>query len=262
MAELHALLAAEKVPKSAWDTLREETKKKFGNLQFFTGHTKTLKMLADSDANQAIEAAARDQKPVTTTVYDTLEYALQIFGRSEDLQYQKNATNRIATADVEFKGDVILHDMPVDELMGLEVRLTAIKEIILAVPTLDASRDWERAPGVNSYIWRSTNEDVTTKTEKTMTPVVLYEATVEHPAQVKEASRDIVIGRFTTRHLSGACRTMEKAEAIQNIDLLIEEIKKARMRANSTKVVAGHVSDILIPLILAPFKKEAFSVAA
>src|SRR6185295_6335886 len=117
MAKLHELLAAEKTPTGAWNQLYEDTMKKFKNgVHFFEGHSKSLAMIEESDSNKAIEAAAREEKPVTTTVYDTLEYALEIFGRAEDLQYQKNATNREATATVSWRGKVLLADMPVDEL--------------------------------------------------------------------------------------------------------------------------------------------------
>ena len=43
MPKLHELLAAEKTVSAAWNTINEETLKKFGNSHFFEGHTKTLK---------------------------------------------------------------------------------------------------------------------------------------------------------------------------------------------------------------------------
>jgi len=95
MAKLHELLAAEKTPTSAWNQLFEETLKKFGNVaHYFQGHSQSLSMIEDTEANKAIEAQTREEKPVATNVYETLEYALDIFGRAEDLQFQKNATIR------------------------------------------------------------------------------------------------------------------------------------------------------------------------
>jgi hypothetical protein len=117
MAKLHELLAAEKTPTGAWNQLYEDTMKKFKNpTHFFDGHSKSLKMIEDSPANTAIEDQAREEKPVTTNVYETLEYALDIFGKAEDLQYQKNATNRKAHGTVMWKGQPLLKDMPVDQL--------------------------------------------------------------------------------------------------------------------------------------------------
>ena len=76
----------------------------------------------------------------TATVPDTLEYALNVFGTSEDLQFQKNATNRIASADVMWGGKVLLPNMPVDQLLGLEARLPKIRELFESMPTLAGSR--------------------------------------------------------------------------------------------------------------------------
>lgn len=125
MAKLHELLAAEKTPTGAWNALFEDTTKKFKNpTHFFDGHSKSLSMIEESAGNANIEAQAREEKPVTTTVYDTLEYALDIFAKAEDLQYQKNTTNATAKGTVMWRGEAILKDLPVDELLGLEARLT------------------------------------------------------------------------------------------------------------------------------------------
>jgi hypothetical protein len=109
MAKLHELLAAEKTPTGAWNQLYEDTLKKFKNVShFFDGHSKSLAMIEEGPQSKAIEDQAREEKPVTTTVYDTLEYALDIFGKAEDLQYQKNETNRKATGTVLWRG-ILLH---------------------------------------------------------------------------------------------------------------------------------------------------------
>lgn len=68
MAKLHELLAAEKTPTGAWNTLYEETLKKFKNpVNYFEGHSRSLSMIEANEANKATEAEAREEKPVTTT---------------------------------------------------------------------------------------------------------------------------------------------------------------------------------------------------
>lgn len=109
MSKLHELLAAEKTPNAAWNALFEDTVKKFANPDhFFNGHSKSLKMIQDNPANEAIESQAKEEKPVTTTVFDTLEYALGIYANAEDLQYQKNKTNQKAVGTVKFRGQDFL----------------------------------------------------------------------------------------------------------------------------------------------------------
>lgn len=254
MPKLHELLAAEKTPTGAWNQLFEDTLKKFKNpAHFFDGHSKSLAMIEDSAGNKAIEDQAREEKPVTTTVLDTLEYALDIFGRAEDLQYQKNATNRKAGGTVMWRGIAMFIDLPVDELLGLEARLTKLRQLLDAVPTLDATKHWELAPNIGKHVWALRHPEETTKTEKQVIPITLKEATKEHPAQVQTVTKDAVIGKFTTIKRSGAATALQKAEGLKRIDELLIEIKQARMRANETVAEDGSIARNLVDLILEPF---------
>jgi len=258
MAKLHELLAAEKTPTGAWNQLYEDTLKKFKNpTHFFDGHSKSLAMIEDTEANKAVEAQAREEKPVTTTVYETLEYALDLYGKAEDLQYQKNATNRKATGTVLWRGEPLLRDMPVDELLGLEARLTKLRQLYAEVPTLDATKHWRPAEHIGRHVWETRHAEENTKTEKQTLPVVMSPATREHPAQIQAVQKDIVVGKFSTTKRSGAATALQKAEALKRIDELLVEIKQARMRANETVVEGGSVSEVLLPLLLEPFAASA-----
>lgn len=258
MTKLHELLAAEKTPTGAWNAVREDTLKKFKNpTHFFEGHTKSLKMIAESAENEAIQAQAREEKPVTTTVLATLEYALDLFANAENLQAVKNATNRIAIAHVEFRGQRILAGLPVDELLGLEARLARLREVWEAAPTLDATKHWVRATAQGVGVWETQYPEETTKTEKRMTPVVLAPATDKHPAQVKEATVDAVVGKITRIGRSGAVTALQKANAIKTVDELVVAIKQARMRANETDVeTVDNVGQVLSAILLRDFREE------
>lgn len=254
MAKLHELLAAEKTPTGAWNQLYEDTLKKFKNpSHFFDGHSRSLSMIEDSPANKAVEDQAREEKPVTTTVYDTLDYALDIFGKAEDLQYQKNATNRKATGTVMWGGKPLLSEMPVDQLLGLEARLTKLRALFAEVPTLDASKHWRLDTNTGAHVWVTQFPEETTKTEKQVIPITLKEATKEHPAQVQAIQKDVVVGKFTTVKRCGSATALQKAEAIKRIDELLIEVKQARMRANETETEKGSVASVLLPLLLEPF---------
>lgn len=255
MSKLHELLAAEKTPTGAWNQLIEDTIKKFKNPDhFFHGHSKSLHMIEDTPANQAVQDQAREEKPVTTTVYETLEYALDIFAKAEDLQYQKNATNRKAAGTVLWRGVPILVDLPVDELLGLEARLGRIRQLFADIPTLDATKHWHLANNIGAYVHEINFPEETTKTEKLVVPVVMSGATDKHPAQVQAVSKDVVVGKFTTIKRSGAATAIQKAEAIKRIDELLVEVKQARMRANETEVDAGNIASTLVTLILEPLE--------
>lgn len=257
MPKLHELLAAEKTPTGAWNQLYEDTLKKFKNsAHFFDGHSKSLAMIEDSPGNKAIEDQAREEKPVTTTVYETLQYALDIFGKAEDLQYQKNATNRKATGTVMWNGAPLLTDLPVDELLGLEARLTKLRQLLAEVPTLDATKHWTPAHNIGAHVYELQYPEQTTKTEKQLTAVTLKEATKEHPAQVQAVPRDVVVGKFTTIKRSGAATALQKAESMKRIDELLIQIKQARMRANETESERVSLAGTLVALILEPFEQS------
>jgi hypothetical protein len=252
MTKLHELLASEKTVAAAWNTLHAETLKKLNNDQFFSGHDKALKMLVDSPANEAIEAAAAEHKQMQTNVYDTLDYALDIFANAENLQATKNVTNTKALADVQFRGQTLFTSLPVDELLGLESRLGKMRELMLAVPTLDASRAWALDPQTGAWTGQPEHS---TKTEKIVGAVELSPATDKHPAQIEKVTRDVPVGKITLVRRSGAATAVQKAEAIKLVDELLVEVKKARMRANETVLVTGQrVGDTLKGLILDMFK--------
>jgi hypothetical protein len=255
MAKLHELLAAEKTPTGAWNQLYEATLKKFKNVShFFDGHSKSLAMIEENPANKAVEDQAREEKPVTTTVFETLEYALDIFARAEDLQHQKNRTNQNAKGTVMWRGAPLLQDLPVDELLGLEARLSRLRLLFAEIPTLDATKHWKAADNIGAFVWQTQFPEETTKTEKQVVPITLKEATKEHPAQVQPIQKDVVVGKFTTIKRSGAATALQKAEAIKRIDELLVEVKQARMRANETEVEDGRIAKTLTSLLLEPLR--------
>lgn len=252
MAQLHEILAAEKTAVNTRDQLTKDTENKFAKGEnYFTGFSKTLEMLGDNPSNSAIEAAARQDKALPTTVVATLDYYLARWANAEDVLFQKNKTNTAAIADLEFRGSVIATGIPVDELMGLEVRLSDLRKLMTQIPTLDASREWE--PDVSAAqagTWKAVNPQVTTKTEKKVTPVILYPATDKHPAQIEKVTEDVPVGTFTLSVISGATTAIQKANVIAVLDDLIIEVKKARTRANSVEVQKVYIGKTLTDLVM------------
>lgn len=253
--KLHEILAVEKARTSQAAVLMEDATKKFGKSEYFSGHIKTLKMIADNPENEAIEKSSQDEKQLPTTVFETLQYVFNHWNVAEDVIFQKNRTNQIAKADIEFRGTIIATEVPVDELMGLEHRLVDIRKMLATIPTLSASAKWEKDSSGREGAWRAATPEVTTKTEKVSSAVVLYEATDKHPAQIEKVSKDVVVGTFTKEVISGAATSLQKAESIRVVDDLLAAVKQARMRANTTEVVKGNIGKTISDLIFAPFKE-------
>lgn len=252
MSQLHELLAVEKHRNNQVEALVTETTAKFGKYEYFAGALKTLKMVEDSPANAAVEQAARTQMEVRTTVHETFEYIFDFWAQAEDVQIQKNATNQKARGKIDLAG-LDLPELPVDELLGLEVRLEKLRQLAKQMPTLNAAKEWEALPE-RKGLYKTKNIEHTTKTEKVMYPVVLAPATDKHPAQVKEATKDNVVGTFSLIEYSGAATTEQKARFIERLDDLIAAVKQARMRANTTEVEKINIGKTLAKFMLEPFE--------
>lgn len=254
MSKLHELLAVQDTLATAAKKLVTDTDTKLRKpQQYFIGATKSLKMIADTPENTQIERAGTEEKALPTTVKRTLEYMLDIWAKAEDVRYQINRTNQNARADIIFRGNVFESDVPVDELLGLEGRLLTLRNLLDTVPTLDPSRSWTHSEVLDRDVWVSATPDVTTKTEKVMSAVVLHPGSDKHPAQVKEVTTDKVVGAFTTIFYNGAATSMQKAEALTVVDELLEAVKTARMRANMVDVVNVRIGKKIADLIMAPF---------
>lgn len=254
MGKLHEILAVEKAKVNAVNKLIQDTMAKFKKFDYFQGHIKQLKMIEDSSQNKAVEEAAYEDRQLPTTVHETLEYMFKFWVEAEDITFQKNKTNQAANSELVFRGRLVAENVPVDQLMGLEVRLDTLRKAFDAMPTLPAGTKWEEdLQSGRSGAWTIPNPEVTTKTEKITIPVVLYEATDKHPAQVKESSVDKIVGSYQLTKRCGAATSKQKADCLAIIDELICEIKQARMRANSVEAYRGSIAQSIVDIIMEPF---------
>lgn len=234
MGKLHELLAAEDSVVAAAEKLITETNEKFNkHTEFFSGHQRTLERVTDTPQDKALEASARVVKALPTNVIDTIDYIVPYIDKALSLKLQKHRANQAAQADVELDGRVVIKDAPVDFLLDLEKAIPRWRSLFATMPTLDPSREWvEERTGV----WKTKEPTITAQTEKVVHPVVLAQATDKHPAQIKESSKDVVVGKFVQVNLSGAATTQQKADVLAFCDKLLVAVKQARMRANSVEV--------------------------
>ena len=222
MGKLHELLAVEDTVVKASEKLIAETNEKFNkHTEFFTGGVRTLSRLKDSAEDKAIEVAQRREKQLPTDVSDTLQYIFPYIEKTLDLKLSKHLTNQVAVADIELDGQVIASKVPVDFLLDLEKAIPHWRKMYLAMPTLDLSRKWEAD---RKGVWKS-EAAKTSQTEKIMYPVELSPATEKHPAQVKEATKDIVVGTFHQIDFSGAATSQQKADILALCDNLLTAVK-------------------------------------
>jgi hypothetical protein len=188
-----------------------------------------------------------ERQVVQLRAADVLKKLQATLMESYDTELTKDAGNLVAVADVKVDGRVLVPNAPVSFLLYLEKQLEDLNTFVSKMPVLDSAEEWTFDPG--QLMYRST-ATVTTKTKKVMKPVVMYEATDKHPAQVKEVTEDVVVGNWHATKFSAALRADEKALLLDRLDRLRKAVKFAREEANSVVVEKKEVAETLFSFLL------------
>jgi len=240
-------LASETETKGLYEKMRLETLKVFKGGDLFNGLVKTYVPLAEGTM-----VLPGEKKEVVTTVMKRLQWHRKSVADRLDYELTRDAGNQVAKADLVIDGKTVAKDLPVTFLLAAEDRMRAEREILDATPTLDLSRTWEPT-GDGQFKHGPT---FINREEKKTSPVVLYPATKEFPAQVKEVTDVKVIGKFETITFSGAIHPGRKAALIERLDKVIAALKDARMRANDTLIDDKKIGDVLFDYIYSAEAKE------
>ncbi len=89
-------------------------------------------------------------------------------------------------------------------------------------------------------------EHQTIKMKKIAKPLVKYEATKEHPAQVDMVTEDVPLGKWHTTFISKEFSQKEASEILSRLSELTRKVTKARIRANQAKVEKTEVPNLII----------------
>jgi len=249
MPHLHEVLAVDKELEAvAWKVAEEAINTFQKKQEHFLGHDKRYEMFDEARAQEA--DGLREHKDITTTVPDKLKYVAGHFIRFLDSLAQKEATNQLAVADLELPdGTVLMSKVPATLLLALEGKLSKLRNVYAAIPTLQPMINWVPDPQVGPGVYRAKDVLIRHKTEKTLQFKVLVPPSDKHPAQVEKWFEDKPIGHSIWVQWSGMVSPAEKSRLLSNLDLLIQSIKKARMRANEQEVVKVHLGASLFDFI-------------
>jgi len=204
--------------------------------------------LVMTDENRR-EENVEEHKALVTTVSDKLGYMTKHAVRYLNTFAKKERTNQDAVANIMVDDDVIAENVPATLLLGLESKLKYIRSVYEAIPTLQPGVNWVLDLERGDNIYKAANPELRSRTEKQLQSIIMAEATKEHPAQVKEFTQDVAIGKITVNNWSGMLSPAEKSILLGRIDLLIRAVKRARQRANTTKVVDIEIGDKLFDFI-------------
>lgn len=204
-------------------------------LDSFKGLSRTYQPLEDGGYVYPPESRAV-QKKVESLISDFVQASTEFI----NLAATQDWANSEARGAIAVDGVTILEDVPVSHLLFLEKQLEDIKTFISSLPVLDLDKEWHYDSNRGVY---ATDPKQTAKTKKVTKPVVLYEATKEHPAQVKEASEDVVEGTWTMIEFSGALPQDRVNELLGRVNKLIKAVILAREEANNIEVRQKQVAD-------------------
>jgi hypothetical protein len=199
----------------------------------FNGFAKTYRKL-----NEEGEEYPQERKKVTHTAINQITELSRVLTEMFDTTASKDYANCKAIADVVVDGKVIAKDVPATFLLFLEKQINDIRTFAEALPVLDESEDWTYDVNSGQY---KTEATVTHKSKKVQKPIVLSEATKEHPAQTQLISEDVLVGYWDTVKYSGSLPIPVKAGILSRIDTLSSAVKCAREKANNV-----NAEDILI----------------
>jgi hypothetical protein len=249
--QLHELIAVEKDVKGTTEKIILETHKTFTDRQdHFKEMVKTYTPI-NPDDNEKIDA---EIKPMVTTVADKLSYFEKVIKRHVDVIAQKESTNAVAKADIVVEDDagndiVISKDVPVAALVQLENLFERIRaEVYNVIPTLDPSVKWNDPDKARPGVYFTT-ENTRTRVRKAKKVIQLAPSTDKFPAQTQLIDADEPAGHYKQIDRSGMLSPGEKSALLDKYSRMIEGIKKARARANTTPVVSAKLANDLFAFV-------------
>lgn len=232
MTKLHELLAIEGPLKTQAEKTRTDLAGTFEKKR----HLFSEKVVTFVPSEEGAQEKREEQLDLQSTVMGELDWIAGIWSKALDAAYQVAEANTTARADVVLDdGTVLIQGLPATALLELEKRAEEIRGLVGQIPTLDPAKGFQldASRGKNIYKARESN---TIRTRKTQQALVLYEATKEHPAQVKEISVDLPIGTVQVQEWSGLITPAQKSDMLDRAERVKRAIKQARSRANGVEV--------------------------
>lgn len=240
--KLNQIIAVEKGVKGRVYSELTEFNKVCQKADLFQGFSKTYEKKDEEG-----ESLPPESKKVQFRVDDVLKTVVNSLAEFFDITATKDYANMGAVADVEASGGKILEGVPVTHLLFLEKQLVDLRTFFGNLPELDDAESWQRDDASGVY---KTEPISTHRTRKVQRPIVLYDATKEHPAQTQLITEDALAGYWkTVKHSAGIPKT-RKEVIVERADELIKAVKFAREEANGIEAEQKHVGQKIFDYLL------------
>jgi hypothetical protein len=240
--KLHELLAVESDKEGLFKKIIEETKTVFSKKaqELFTGSERRYEPFANEEKGAKAEGFEQ-RHHITTTVPDRLKWTVGPIIAYLDAVFQKERTNQNATAKLEIGGKILGEDLPATFLLSLEKKLLLFRPVLELIPTLVPGLEWVEDSTVGKDIFKLKHPEKKFRTKKDYRSNILVKPTEHHPAQIEKWEEQVEIGLLITEKWSGMVTSARKAELLNRLDVLIQEVKKSRMKANCEVVVKSQI---------------------
>jgi hypothetical protein len=252
MAKLHELLAVETNLANQAEKCRTELiTSTFDKKR----HHFSSKRITFTPNTENAVTTTEEQSDIQTSIRSELVWIAAILAKAWDASYQIDSANMLAVADViiEDEASALLTRVPATFLLQLEKHLKEMHDLLRAVPTLDPAKGFQPDPQREAGVYKA-REVHKTRTKKNQRPMVLYEATKEHPAQVTMVTEDIAVGEILEQEWSSLITPVQKSDMLDRCDKLIRAVKRARSKANEQDldVTKSKIAKPLLDYLLQP----------
>lgn len=246
MSKLHELLAVESDLDNTYKKVIEEARNTFAKKpNLFFGSEKRLEPFQDGQPDTPVE-----YMELSETVPTKLSYVHEHCTRYFDAVLQKERTNQEARADIVIDGEVVAEAVPATFLLGMENKLKTIRTMYDSIPTLPSGVAWQSSVDRGEHIYQAVHPEKKYKTAKTFKHKVLYESTEHHPAQIEKWEETENVGMYVSEKWSGMITPRQKSDLIKRLDTLLRAVKRARQRANNTKVIKSNIAKTLFDYVV------------
>lgn len=243
MSKLNQIIAIEKGVKSRLYSTITDLNKASQKPDLFNGFVKTYRK-KDEDG----EDYPQERKKVQMRADESLEQVSKALTELFDISATKDWANCHAAADVYINGEKLIENAPTTYLLFLEKQINDIRTFVENLPVLDESEDWMKDDNSGLY---KTIPTPTHKTKKIQRPIVLSEATKEHPAQTQLITEDVTVGYWDTVKHSGALPMPRKKQILERIEELSKAVKFAREQANNAEAADQKIGAKIFKYLLA-----------
>ncbi|MFN8996601.1 MAG: hypothetical protein ACK5X3_23475 [Pseudomonadota bacterium] len=240
---LNQIIAVLKTVKSNSDKAITELYHRIQKDKLFSGLSKTYQPKDDDG-----QVYPPELNNVVYKAPELLENFVSSVAEWYDLAYSQDMANTTAKADVVVDGVVILENVPITHLLFLEDRLAEVKAFVSKLPALPVDKDWSYSAAKGFYV---TPPKESLKFKKITNFVVAYEATPEHPAQIREVSKDEAEGTWTTIEYHSGLPSDRVKVLAKRVDKLIAAVLQARQEANSQVVTEAKSAEKIFGYLFA-----------